>query len=91
VLALRGHGARRSEDRTLFDRPVPLMPWLPKGVTNRVATARNHWPHEPANLVTDAGTSIVARDWALAQFGWYPSIPGPLAPWYRRNLERVER
>ena len=49
-----GHGARWSETRALWSRPVPLMPWLPRRLTDRVATARNYWPWELERLVTDA-------------------------------------
>lgn len=86
-----GHGARLSEDRVLFSRPVPLMPWLPKRLTTRFATARNYWPRELASLVTDARMEVVERGWALAQFEQYPWIPRRAAGWYRRNVATVER
>lgn len=86
-----GHGARLSEDRVLFSRPVPLMPWLPAAITRRVATARNYWPRELAVLVLDADLDVLTRSWALAQFEQYPWIPRRMADWYRRNLARIER
>jgi SAM-dependent methyltransferase len=85
-----GHGARWSDTKVLSHRPVPLMPYLPKRLTNRVATARNYWPGEMADLVRDAGLQVDHRGWALAQFEQYPWLPERLAVWYRDNLARVE-
>jgi SAM-dependent methyltransferase len=86
-----GHGARLSETRVLLSRPVPLMPWLPKRLTSRFATARNYWPHELTRLVLDANLEIITRSWALAQFEQYPWIPDRAAHWYRSNVARIER
>ena len=86
-----GHGARWSETRALWSRPVPLMPWLPRRLTDRVATARNYWPWELERLVTDAGLSIKHREWSLAQFEQYPWLPARAGAWYRRNLARIQR
>lgn len=86
-----GHGARLSEDRVLFNKPVPLMPWLPSAISRKVATARNYWPRELSVLVLNADMEVVTRTWALAQFEQYPWIPKRAADWYRRNLARIER
>jgi len=86
-----GHGARWSDTRTLWPRPVPLMPWLPARLTRRFATARNYWPRELAALTSAAGLSVVERAWALALFEQYPWIPGRAAAWYREHLDAVER
>jgi SAM-dependent methyltransferase len=86
-----GHGARWSDDRVLFGYPVPLMPWLPTRLTNRVATARNYWPQQLAQLARDADVEILSQGWALAMFEQYPWIPARAAEWYRANLLRVER
>jgi 2-polyprenyl-3-methyl-5-hydroxy-6-metoxy-1,4-benzoquinol methylase len=85
-----GHGARWSEDRVLIGKPVLLMPWLPKRLTNRVATARNYWPRELVRLTTDAGLRIDHRGWALALFEQYPWLPTQVTSWYRRHLTRIE-
>lgn len=84
-----GHGARWSEDLSLA-APVPLMPWLPKRLTNRVATARNYWPGELVRLVRNADLRVEYQGWALAQFEQYPWLPSKLTDRYRRNLEAVE-
>lgn len=86
-----GHGARWSPTRSLWPWPVPLMPWLPTRLTNRVATARNYWPGELEALVTEAGMEILAREWATAQFVAFPWIPARCARWYRRHLPAVEQ
>ena len=86
-----GHGARWSSTRSLWRWPVPLMPWLPTRLTNRVATARNYWPGQLETLVTQAGLRILAREWAIAQFEAYPWIPARSARWYRRHIPAVEQ
>ncbi len=86
-----GHGARWSPERTILDKPVPLMPWLPRRVTYRVACARNYWPRELTRLVAEAGLRVEHRGWALAQFEQYPWLPSRLTAWYRRNLAAIER
>ena len=86
-----GHGARWSATRSLSRWPVPLMPWLPARLTNRVATARNYWPGQLEALVTRAGLRILVREWAIAQFEAYPWIPARSARWYRRHIPAVEQ
>jgi SAM-dependent methyltransferase len=88
---LEGHGARWSSTRSLMRRPVPLMPWLPKRLTNRVATARNYWPYELSALVRDADLEVITQSWALAQFEQYPWLPKSAIGWYRNNLGRIEK
>jgi SAM-dependent methyltransferase len=85
-----GHGARWSQTRPLWSRPVPLMPWLPKRLTARVATAQNYWPHELRGLVTHAGLEVVEQAWALALFEQYPWMPRRAAAWYRAHLPGLE-
>ena len=86
-----GHGARWSSTRSLSRWPVPLMPWLPTRLTDRVATARNYWPGQLGTLVTQAGLKILAQEWAIAQFEAYPWIPAGSARWYRRHIRAVEQ
>ncbi len=86
-----GHGARLSDDRTLFSRPVPLMPWLPTRLTSRFATARNYWPGQLRRLVEDAGLEVVESSWALAQFEQYRWLPEGIVHIYREHLPEVER
>jgi ubiquinone/menaquinone biosynthesis C-methylase UbiE len=88
---VEGHGARWSDTSSVSRRPAPLMPWLPKRLTNRFAEARNYWPSELVRLVSDAGMTIVNRGWALAQFELYPWLPKRVVEWYRRNLSTIER
>lgn len=87
---LEGHGARWSDTRTLSSKPVPLMPWLPKRLTSRVATARNYWPGEMVDLVTRAGLRVERRSWALARFEQYPWLPERAAAWYRSHMTTIE-
>jgi ubiquinone/menaquinone biosynthesis C-methylase UbiE len=89
--AFEGHGIQLNETRWLTRKPAPLMPWLPRRLTYRVATARNYWPYELARHVQNAHLSVVHREWALAQFEQYPWLPLRVAGWYRDNLVRIER
>lgn len=85
-----GHGARWSEDRVLWGRPVPLMPWLPARLTPRVAAARNYWPRELETVVRSAGFGRVTRGWALVQFEEYKWLPERLAAPLRTRPESIE-
>jgi SAM-dependent methyltransferase len=86
-----GHGARWNRERTLWDHPVPLMPWLPARLTRRFATARNYWPRQLGEVVTDAGLDVTESSWALIQFALYPWMPDAAIRLYRRNIPRIER
>jgi ubiquinone/menaquinone biosynthesis C-methylase UbiE len=85
-----GHGARWNEHRSLWGRPVPLMPWLPARLTRRFATARNYWPRQLRDQITRAGMEISCSGWALIQFAQYPWLPESMIHSYRRNLPRIE-
>lgn len=85
-----GHGARLSEHKSLIPRPVPLMPWLPSRLTRRFATARNYWPRQLRDLVTDAGLTVVEQAWALAQFDRYRWMPQVMISAYRRRITQIE-
>jgi 2-polyprenyl-3-methyl-5-hydroxy-6-metoxy-1,4-benzoquinol methylase len=86
-----GHGARLFAERVEIDVPVPLMSWLPARLTRRYAKARNYWPRELRELVTEAGLDIVEAGWALPQFEQYPWLPKRAIGWFRRSIPQIER
>jgi ubiquinone/menaquinone biosynthesis C-methylase UbiE len=87
---IEGHGLRLN-DRRSFGHPVPLMPWLPGRLTERVATARNYWPRELRELVTQTGFEVVEQGWAMPQFELYRWLPEPAIRRFRAAIPRLER
>lgn len=84
-----GHGLRLG-DRLGLNFPVPLVPWLPKSVTDRFVEARNYWPWELCALVERHGFAIVHSSSVFPVFETYPWLPSRLVDIYRRNIERLE-
>lgn len=70
--------------------PVPLLPWLPRGLGQRVMKARNYWPGELRGLVEQAGLSVRHVGFAFPLFGHYPWLPAGVIRWYRSRLARFE-
>jgi 2-polyprenyl-3-methyl-5-hydroxy-6-metoxy-1,4-benzoquinol methylase len=68
-------------------RLAPVVPWLPSRVTARIRTARNYWPHELCDRVTNAGFQIEYRSfiWPVLEFN--PWLPGRSRAWYQRRLD----
>ncbi len=71
--------------------PAPLIPWLPKSLTQSVVKARNYWPRELRGLAEDAGLTPVEMDFALPTLNTYPWLPSRLVDSYQENLERLDR
>jgi SAM-dependent methyltransferase len=83
-----GHGARIRG--RVIDRPVPLLPWLPKRLGNRWMRARNYWPHELRGLLTSSGFRVLEQGFAFPLFQEYPWLPPRLAAWARGLAPRLE-
>lgn len=84
-----GHGMTLGRLHT--GKPVPVLPWLPAGVSNRVAQARNYWPGELRELVASVGFEVQVLDFALPLLSHYPWLPRRAADAYRRFVPRIER
>lgn len=71
--------------------PTPLVPWLPKTLTDRWVTARNYWPDELCRIVSSGGFDVVESGFIMPVFEGYPWIPAPAAGWFRRHITRIDR
>lgn len=71
--------------------PMPLIPWLPKILTNRWVTARNYWHHELCGIVSSGGFVIVESGFIMPVFEGYPWVPTTTAEWFRRHVNRIDR
>jgi SAM-dependent methyltransferase len=67
--------------------PMPLIPWLPKRLTKDWVDARNYWPHELRNLVSDNGFEIVKVGYIWPVFELLPWLPAFVIRWYQRHLD----
>ena len=41
-----------------YKKPAPLVPWLPRAISDHMLAARNYWPRELAGLVREAGFDL---------------------------------
>lgn len=84
-----GHGA--TIGRWSTGAPVPLLPWLPTGLSKRWVKARNYWPYEMRNLVRKAGFHIVSSESIFPVLEVYPWLPQGLIRVYRRIVPTLEK
>lgn len=89
LFPFEGHGMRLGRLHT--GTAVPLLPWLPLFISDRVTVARNYWPGELRGLIADEGFEIVAAESVFPVLQTHPWLPGPLDRWYWGNLRRIER
>jgi SAM-dependent methyltransferase len=89
LFPFEGHGMRLGPLRT--GTAVPLLPWLPLFISDRMTVARNYWPWELRNMIAGQGFDIVATESVFPVLQTHPWLPGPLDRWYWRNLRRIER
>jgi SAM-dependent methyltransferase len=83
-----GHGMEFRGFRV--PRPVPLLPWLPRSIGDRVMQARNYWPRELVQRVEDAGLSIVEVSYIWPVFEAYPWLPGNFVRWYQKHVDAFD-
>lgn len=70
--------------------PLPLVPWLPRVVTQRFMVARNYWPRELKKLVDEAEFTIIYLGFAFPLFGTYRALPGIVIPRWRSAVPTLE-
>lgn len=88
LFPFEGHGLRLTASRGL-GFPVPVVPWLPYGLTARFAEARNYWPWELRQLVENVGFTVVTASGVLPVFERYRWLPARLIAVYTRHMERL--
>ncbi len=71
--------------------PIPFLPWLPSRIATRFMAARNYWPHELRNIVTDAGFNIRLLDYVMPVFEVYPWLPPRVITLYRKLVPFIEK
>ena len=86
---LEGHGARIGH-RTL-NIPIPLLPYLPRRLGQRMMLARNYWPGELVRMVEQAGLLVERTTFLLPTFQQFPVLRGVPLKAYLRAMPRIER
>jgi ubiquinone/menaquinone biosynthesis C-methylase UbiE len=72
-------------------RPTPIIPWLPKALTDRWVVARNYWPKELRRKISSKGFSIVDSGFIMPVFEGFPWVPAALAESFRRHITTIDR
>ena len=70
--------------------PTPLVPWLPKILSDRWVTARNYWHRELCGIVSSSAFAIVESGFIMPVFEGYPWLPAATAEWFRRHITRID-
>lgn len=71
-------------------RWAPLLPWLPKRLTNRWVSARNYWPSELRRRIRSSGLQIVETGYIPPVLEAYRCLPEVIIQRYRRNAAFLE-
>jgi ubiquinone/menaquinone biosynthesis C-methylase UbiE len=70
--------------------PTPIIPWLPKAVTDRWVTARNYWPKQLRQMISSSGFAIIETGFVMPVFEGYPWVPAAMADGFRRHIARID-
>jgi ubiquinone/menaquinone biosynthesis C-methylase UbiE len=70
--------------------PTPIIPWLPRAITDRWVTARNYWPSEMRARIRGAGFSIVESGFIMPVFEAWPWMPTRIAEVFRRHISTID-
>lgn len=84
-----GHGMATSFLTVRY--PVPLLPWLPQSLTNRLVHARNYWPRQLVDHVEKAGLTVESCEFIWPVFEEYPWIPRYLRKRYQAHIRFFDR
>jgi len=91
------HGVRLKKNGKKVPHWVPLIPYLPLSIGNKVFEywARNYWQSEIINLTQSVGFIVVERAWMWQTFenisGKQPSFAGPIKPILRSISNLCQR
>jgi ubiquinone/menaquinone biosynthesis C-methylase UbiE len=84
-------GHRVQIGRWASHQPTPIIPWLPKTLTDRWVAARNYWPKELRRKVRSKGFLIVESGFIMPVFEAFPWAPATLAESFRRHITSIDR
>jgi SAM-dependent methyltransferase len=75
-----------------YKKPAPLVPWLPRGISDHMLAARNYWPRELAGLVREAGFDLeqLGFVWPVLELDEYNWLPKRLTDWYLARMTRID-
>ena len=71
--------------------PTPFIPWLPKRFSAPLVDARNYWPHELRQLISDSGFEIMKASFIWPVFEAVPWLPAPIIRFYQRHISLYAR
>jgi len=70
--------------------PTPIIPWLPKALTDRWVSARNYWPGELRRMIVSCGFLVVHTGFIMPVFRIYPWMPNVVAKGFRRHITQID-
>jgi SAM-dependent methyltransferase len=71
-------------------RPTPIVPWLPRSLTNSWVTARNFWPSEIRDQMVDHGFGIIETGFVMPVFEEYSWMPARLTEAFRSRITKID-
>ncbi len=84
-----GHGMHIGQYQVGF--PPPLLPWLPRRISQRFMHARNYWPHELRDMDCNEGFVLRTAGFVWPVFEVHPWLPHPVIRQYRKLVPVLER
>jgi ubiquinone/menaquinone biosynthesis C-methylase UbiE len=72
-------------------RPLPIVPWLPRALTDSWVTARNFWPNELRDQMVDHGFGIIEAGFIMPVFEEYTWVPARLTELFRSRITTIDR
>jgi hypothetical protein len=70
---------------------MPIIPWLPRSITDTWVSARNYWPRELRRRVECSGFVVIESGFIMPVFEGYPWLPESIAKSFRRHIRSVDR
>jgi SAM-dependent methyltransferase len=83
-----GHGMKLH--KFAINHPIPVLPWLPSGVSRKVLNARNYWPREIIAQVRRAGFIVEQTGFVWPVLEQYPWLPSWLRTRYQRRIRSFD-
>lgn len=70
--------------------PTPIVPWLPRIITDKWVSARNYWPGEMRRKISSSGFAVTESGFIMPVFEAYPWIPASVAQRFRRHVSTID-